>query len=92
MGKTLSAAEAKAQFADCLRSAERGDAVFVTRHGRAVAAIVAAAEVQELDRLRKAGPGGGLASLAGGWQGSEDLFRALSGSKRGRKRRRPPAD
>lgn len=33
-------AEAKARFAECVRSAERGDDVILTRHGRPVARLV----------------------------------------------------
>jgi len=40
---------------------------------------------QDLDnseRLKKAGPDGGLASLAGGRNGSEELVQILDGSQR----------
>jgi prevent-host-death family protein len=88
--KRLSAAQAKAHFADCIRQAEQGDSVIVTRHGRPVAAIVAATNLKELQRLQAAGPGAGLASLAGGWAGSEELVRTVARSKRSRPRRLPP--
>jgi len=92
LGKTLSAAQAKSQFAECLRSAERGDPVVVTRHGRPVAAIVAAVKLQELDRLRAARLMAGLASLAGGWKGSEELGQTLARVERSRPRRLPRVD
>ena len=47
--------------------------VLVTRHGKPVVALVPAADVAQLARLRAAGPEKGLASLAGGWEGSEEL-------------------
>jgi prevent-host-death family protein len=85
----ISAAEAKARFAECLKAAERGDALIITKHGRRVAAIVPAAELEELRRLRAAGPRAGLAGLAGGWKGSEDLVGALRRVRRTRGRRAP---
>ena len=45
---------------------------------------------ESLDRLRAARPEGGLANLAGGWEGSEELAALLSESHR-RGRRVPPA-
>lgn len=82
MTKSLSVAEVKAHFADCVRKVEAGGAFVITRHGKPVVALVPATEVQELERLRAAGPSGGLASLAGGWKGSEDLVKAVSGLRR----------
>jgi prevent-host-death family protein len=78
-------AEAKAHFSDCLRSAEKGDPVVIKRHGKAVAALVRAEDLERLERLRAAGPDGGLASIAGGWKGSDELVEVL------RKQRRSPA-
>lgn len=68
-----SLAEAKAHFADCLRQAERGDPIILTRHGKDVAALVSIDLLEQLERLRSAGPGAGLASLAGGWNGSQEV-------------------
>lgn len=82
MSRRVTAARAKAHFADCLRSAERGDSILITRHGRPVAALVPAAELKQLDRLRTAGPEKGLAGIAGGWKGSEDLVRAVGNVRR----------
>ncbi len=85
MRHDFSVAEAKAHFSDCLRSAEQGDSVVITRHGKPVAAIVRAADLERLERLRAAGPQGGLASLAGGWDRSEEVVEFLE------KQRRSPA-
>jgi prevent-host-death family protein len=41
MARQLSAAQAKSRLADCLRKAERGESVIITRRGRPVAARVA---------------------------------------------------
>lgn len=71
--KTRTLADAKAHFAQCLREAERGDSVLLTRHGRPVAAIVSIDLLEDLERLQAAGPEGGLVSLAGGWEGSEEV-------------------
>jgi prevent-host-death family protein len=84
--KKLSVAHVKAHFSDCVRKVEAGAAVVITRHGKPVVALVPAAELQELDRLRAAGPPGGLASLAGGWKGSEELVKTVSGLRRTRPR------
>ena len=89
MPRTLSAARAKAQFAECLRKAEAGDPIVITRHGKPVVALVAAEGLQQLERLRSAGPEAGLAGLAGGWRGSEELVRLLARSRRSRPRRAP---
>ena len=51
----ISAAEARARFAECPKAAERGDALVITSHGRRVAVIVPAAELEQLRRLRGAG-------------------------------------
>ena len=89
MARTLSAAQAKAEFADCVRRAEAGEAVVITRHGKAVAALVAATSLKDLDRLRAAGPEAGLAGLAGGWKGSHELVKRVLRTRRSRARRAP---
>ena len=68
-----SIAEAKARFAECLRLAERGEMIVLTRHGKAVAGLVSIDLLEQLERLRSAGPELGLASVAGGWKGSEEV-------------------
>ncbi|HEX7240081.1 MAG TPA: type II toxin-antitoxin system Phd/YefM family antitoxin [Longimicrobiaceae bacterium] len=82
MRKRLSVAEAKATFAARIREVEDGEPVLITRHGRPVAAIVPVEQLEQLDRLRAAGPQGGLASLAGGWEGSEELVQEIERSPR----------
>ena len=73
MARVRTIVDAKAHFAECVRQAEQGEAIVLTRHGRSVAAIVPIDLVEELTRLRAAGPAGGLASVAGGWRGSEEV-------------------
>jgi prevent-host-death family protein len=86
---TVSAAKAKAEFAECIRRAEAGDPVVITRHGRAVVALVRIDRLRQLERLGSAGAAAGLAGLAGGWRGSEELVRLLAGSRRTKARRVP---
>ena len=73
----VSVATAKARFSECLRTVEQGRTVVITKHGRRVAALVPAAELDHLRRLRVAGPAAGLAGLAGGWKGSDTLASSL---------------
>ena len=54
----------------------------ITRRGKPVAALVRAADLEHLERLRKAGPESGLTSIAGGWEDSEELAAILDGSPR----------
>lgn len=84
---TLSVAEAKAALSEAIRAVEAGTTVVITRHGKPVAALVKPEDVQKLETLRAAGPEQGLASVAGGWKGSEDLVSNIaSASRRGRRR------
>jgi len=92
MSRNLSIVEAKTHLSDCIREVEQGKSVLITRHGKAVAALVPAEILEHVERLKKAGPRGGLASLAGGWKGSEDLIRALARAKRTKPRRHPVLD
>lgn len=87
MVRTLSIAEAKARFAECLRTAEQGRSVLITRHGKPVAALVSAADLDQFERLRAAGPEAGLAAIAGGWKGSDTLVTRVLAATRARRRR-----
>ncbi|HLA79276.1 MAG TPA: type II toxin-antitoxin system prevent-host-death family antitoxin [Vicinamibacteria bacterium] len=87
MPRAVSAVHAKEHFAEFLRKAEAGDTVVITRHGKPVAALVAAVSADEMERLAALGPAGGLASVAGGWRGSAELVRLLSRKRRVRSRR-----
>lgn len=89
MATNRSLSEVKARLSEYVRAAEHGQAVVITRHGQAVAAIVGSEELQTLQRLRAAGPQGGLASVAGGWEDSEDLVRILEASGRAATRTGP---
>jgi prevent-host-death family protein len=78
----LSVAEIKATLSEQIRKVERGETVLITRRGKTVAALVPAGEMETLERLRASGPEGGLASIAGGWESSEELVRILETSPR----------
>lgn len=84
MSKTLTASEAKAQFDEALRDAEAGDSVVITRRGRPIAAIVPIGDLTELTRGKGADPSRGLAGIAGGWHGSEELVEQLEKLRRSR--------
>ena len=85
--KALSLAEAKATLSEVIREAEAGSPVLITRHGKPVAALVRAEDLATLERLRSAGPQQGLASIAGGWDGSDELVASIAATpRRGRRR------
>lgn len=92
MAETVSVADAKSRFAECVRRAETGKVVVLSRHGKPVAALVPATDVAALERLRAAGPEQGLASIAGGWKGSEVLAALIAGRKRSGGRKLSPLD
>ncbi|MEA3487018.1 MAG: type II toxin-antitoxin system Phd/YefM family antitoxin [Thermodesulfobacteriota bacterium] len=92
MNKSVSIAKAKATLSDCIRDVETGSSVLITRHGKPVAVLVRASDFNRFDSLRKTGPEGGLASLAGGWEGSDELVRILNESPRFGQRKTPPLD
>lgn len=89
MEKNISVAEAKATFSECIRNVEAGYAVLITRHGKPVAALVSPTDLEHLKRLREAGPESGLASIAGGWENSEELVSVLNASSRQGQRNTP---
>ena len=90
MLRNIPLAEVKAKLSSCVRSAERGKPIVITRHGRPVAALVSAEDLDRIQRLRAAGPEGGLASLAGGWEESGDLAAWLESRSRDRRRSQEP--
>ena len=90
MSRNVPLAEVKAKLSSCVRSAERGRPIVITRHGRPVAALVSAEDLDRIQRLRAAGPEGGLASLAGGWDGSGGLAAWLESRSRDQRRSHRP--
>jgi len=71
--KSLSVSEVEMTLSECIREVEAGQSIVITRDGRAVAALVRPGDLEHLTRLRAAGHHAGLASLSGGWTGSDDL-------------------
>lgn len=90
--KEVSVSRAKANFSAAVREAEAGATLVITRHGKPVAALVDADDVEQLERLRAAGPEGGLASVAGGWEGSDELVDRIAESSRDGSRSVPSLD
>jgi prevent-host-death family protein len=90
--KALSVAEAKATLSDAIRDVEAGGTVLITRRGQPVAALVRPEDVAVLERLRAAGPEGGLASVAGGWDGADELVANITAAARRGRRRAPRLD
>ena len=90
MENNISVAEAKATFSECIRKVEAGNSVLITRRGKPVAALVSPSDLEHLERLRKAGPESGLASLVGGWENSEELASIIDASPR--QGQQPPPD
>lgn len=92
MENILSIAEAKSAFSECVRKVTAGSTVTITKHGKPVAALVSPEDLEHLERLRKAGPEKGLASIAGGWDNSEELVQILEESDRQGQRNTPHFD
>ena len=82
MARRVSAAQAKSQLAECLRKAESGEPVIITRHGKPVAVLIGGDRMALIERRGSRRGGGGLADLAGGWEGSGDLVKALAKARR----------
>lgn len=92
MTRKIPVSEAKARFSDFVHAAESGELIIITRHDKPVAALVRPENIEQLDRLRTAGPEGGLASLAGGWERSDDLLQIVAETSRTRYRIMPDSE
>lgn len=82
MAERVSITDAKVNFSAAVRRAESGETVVITRHGTPVAALIDADELEQLERLRSAGPEAGLAGLTGGWKGSDELVERIREDRR----------
>lgn len=82
MTKRISISRAKSNFSAAVREAESGETLLITRRGKPVAALVSARDARQIERLRSACPDSGLASVSGGWEGSEDLVERIDESAR----------
>ncbi|MGH7566608.1 MAG: type II toxin-antitoxin system Phd/YefM family antitoxin [Gemmatimonadota bacterium] len=85
--ESISLSEAKANLSESVRRVERGASVTITRHGKPVAALVPVEDIATLERLRAAGPDGGLSSVAGGWEGSDELVERIRETSRSKPRK-----
>ena len=74
--------EAKKSFSQYVRQAEHGEAVVISRRGKAVATLVASEEYDQLLRLKAAGPELGLAGLVGTIKGGDELAELLEAQSR----------
>lgn len=77
MAKNISITRAKAQFAACIIEVEQGESILITRHGKPVAALVPAVEYEQFERLHQTRSEQGLASVAGSWEGAEELVQEI---------------
>jgi prevent-host-death family protein len=83
MTRQVTLAQIEEDVAACLRSAEGGDTVLVTRNGKPVVAMISARDTETPDRRQPPAPGRtGLAALAGGWEGSDELVERIAESRR----------
>ena len=82
MARSVSVADAESHFEEWVREAEAGERVVITRHGRPVVAMVPARQMADLPQDLATGPERGLASLAGGWEGSEELVERVTELRR----------
>jgi len=78
MSQSVAVNEAKKDFSHFIRQAEHGETVIISRRGKAVAALVSTELLAQLERLQAAGPEAGLAGLAGGWDGSDELADSIA--------------
>lgn len=77
MTKKIPASEAKEHFSEYVHAAEVGEPVMITRYGKPVAALVSPGMLEEVERLRAAQEGGGLAGLVGRWDDTGELTEEL---------------
>jgi len=89
---TVSASVAKARLSEWIQRTMLGEIVLITRHGKLVAALVPPEYLEQLQRLRRAGPQAGLVSVAGGWSGSDELAESLGQIERTAPRSQPDGE
>ena len=89
MSLARSIADAKAHFAETIATAEAGEPVVITRHGKPVAAIIPAEDLVLLERLRDDSPQAGLAGIAGRWDDLDDWADSLQQISTARPAARP---
>lgn len=83
MAKSASIRDVETHFEEWVQRAEAGEPVVITRQGKPVVALVPASEVES----EAPKPKRGLASLVGGWEGSDEFVERVAEI-----RRSPPRD
>lgn len=88
MAKSVPITEIEAQPGSWFRVAEAGESILVTRQGRTVAVVLPASRFEEQEKGTALQPESraGLAGLAGGWEGSEELVKLIGRNRRPRRR------
>ena len=82
MSRRLTIEEAQTTLPECIREIEKGGPLLIMRGEEPVAALVRPKDLEHLEQPSNTGSGTGLASLAGGWKGSDELVRYLEMSPR----------
>ncbi|MBA3708740.1 MAG: type II toxin-antitoxin system Phd/YefM family antitoxin [Planctomycetes bacterium] len=75
---TCSIADTKAHLSSCVASAESGEPVLITRHGRPVAAMISAQDWERLQAV-KSHRRRGLLALVGGWEDAAEWSERVDG-------------
>jgi len=79
----ISLTKAKAHLSSCIRTVETGEPITITKYGKPIVALVKISDFTLLNQSHQKGQEKGLASIAGGWNGSEELANILDESTRG---------
>lgn len=92
MPKSVPITEIEARPRSWFRAAEAGESILVTRRGRTVAVVLPAAKLGKPDQktVPQLESQAGLAGLAGGWEGSEELVKLIGRNRRSRRRSLKP--
>lgn len=77
MSKSLSTAQIKAHLSESINLAIEEGFVTITRYGKPVAAIVSYEDLEQLQRLRAARLGKGLANLGEEWEDADEFAQEL---------------
>ena len=86
-----SIADAKAHLSSCIAQVEAGEPLMITRHGRAVVAMISADEWERL-KIVQGAQRRGLAALIGGWDDSDTLVEQVQAVVASRSMARPLPD
>ncbi len=79
----ISLTKAKAHLSACIRTVETGEPIIIKKYGKPIVALVKIADFTHLNQSHQKSQEKGLVSIAGGWNGSEELANILDESTRG---------